>query len=147
MYSWIDNVILGIKDNYNAINVYELYDYLYIQIHKLEPSSILLRGNDSFYYRDMNNSEIVFIKNDLTEFMENFILLHELGHALLHTHIFEAAFNKSFINLDKIEKQANYFAFKMLNIEFDEIELEGMTIDQIANIIGLPCPLLSQLLL
>lgn len=147
MYIWIDNIILGIMDNYNTNNVYELYDYLNIHIHKLESSSILLKGNDSFYYRDLNDVEIVFIRNDLNEIMKNFILLHELAHALLHPHIYEAAFNKQFINLDKIEKQANYFAFKMLNIEFDEIESEGMTIEQISNMIGLPCPLLSKLLL
>ena len=147
MYLWIDNIILGIMDNCNTNNVYELYDYLEIQIHKLESSNILLKGNDSFYYRDLNDVEIVFIRNDLNEIMENFILLHELAHGLLHTHIYEAAFNKSFINLDKIEKQANYFAFKILKIKFDEIELEGMTIEQISNMIGLPCPLLSKLLL
>ena len=147
MYIWIDNIILGIMDNYNTNNVYELYDYLNIHIHKLESSSILLKGNDSFYYRDLDDVEIVFIRNDLNEIMKNFILLHELAHALLHPRIYEAAFNKQFINLDKIEKQANYFAFKMLNIEFDEIESEGMTIEQISNMIGLPCPLLSKLLL
>lgn len=147
MYSWIDNIILGIKDSGNTNNVDELYDYLEIRIQKLEPSNILLRGNDSFYYRDFDNKEIVFIRNDLDEVMERFILFHELAHALLHTHIYEAAFNKDFINKDKIEKQANYFAFKMLNIELDEIELEGMTIEQIANVIGIPSFLLSKLLL
>lgn len=147
MYVWIDNMILGAIDNYHTNNVYELYDCLDIRIHKLEPSNILLKGNDSFYYRDLNDSEIVFIRNDLNKIMENFILLHELAHALLHPHIYEAAFNKSFINLDKIEKQANYFAFKMLNIKFDEIELEGMTMEQISNMLGLPCDLLSKLLL
>ncbi|CUU47299.1 ImmA/IrrE family metallo-endopeptidase [Clostridium beijerinckii] len=146
MYAWIDNIILGIKDNDNYTNVYELYDYLEIEIVKLMPTNILLRGNDSFYYRDLNDKEIVFIRNDLNDTMEKFILLHELAHALLHTHIYEAAFNKNFINKDKIEKQANYFAFKMLNINLDKIELEGMTIEQISTYIGIPYNLLSNLL-
>ncbi|MBK1810551.1 ImmA/IrrE family metallo-endopeptidase [Clostridium sp. YIM B02505] len=145
MYSWIDDIISGIRENYNTDNVYELYDYLEIKIHKIEAANILLRGNDSFYYRDFNDKEIVFIRNDIKDTMEAFILFHELAHALLHTQICQAAFNKNFINLGKFEKQANYFAFKMLNVSFDKIELESMSIDQIASCIGIS-PKLSYLI-
>jgi Zn-dependent peptidase ImmA (M78 family) len=137
MYYWIDDIISGLKENYSTEDVYELYDYLDIKIHKIEADNILLSGNYSFYYRDLNDKEIVFIRNDIKGVMENFILLHELGHALLHTEVFQAAFNKNFSNIGKFEKQANYFAFKMLNIKLDMIELESMTIDQIASCIGI----------
>jgi Zn-dependent peptidase ImmA (M78 family) len=145
MYAWIDDIIWGLSEIYNTNNVYELYDILNIQIKKLEPSNILLYGNDSIYIRDYSGSELVFIRDDLSIESEKFILLHELGHALLHVDIFSAAFNRKFINKDKLEKQANYFAFKMLNIEFDAIELEGMTLEQISRCIGIPYEPLSQL--
>lgn len=145
MYSWIDNVISGIKENYNTKDVYELYDYLKIKIHKIESNNILLCGNDSFYYRDLDDNEVVFIKNDIKGIMEKFILFHELAHAILHTNVYQAAFNKNLTNLGKIEKQANYFAFKMLDIKFDEIELQNMSIEQISNYIGIPETLLNQL--
>jgi hypothetical protein len=48
MYLWIDNIILGIMDNCNTNNVYELYDYLEIQIHKLESSNILIKEMIAF---------------------------------------------------------------------------------------------------
>jgi Zn-dependent peptidase ImmA (M78 family) len=135
MYAWIDDIICGLSEIYNTNNVYELYDILNIQIKKLEPSNILLYGNDSIYIRD-----------DLSIESEKFILLHELWHALLHVDIFSAAFNRKFINKDQLEKQANYFAFKMLNIEFDAIELEGMTSEQISSCIEVPYKTLCQII-
>jgi Zn-dependent peptidase ImmA (M78 family) len=146
MYAWIDDIIWGLSEIYNTNNVYELYDILNMQIKKLEPSNILLYGNDSIYIRDYSGSELVFIRNDLSIESEKFILLHELGHALLHVDIFSAAFNRDFINKDKLEKQANYFAFKMLNIEFDKIELEGMSLEQISRCIGIPYEPLCQII-
>lgn len=138
MYSWIDNIIIGLKETYGTNNIYDLYDILRIQIIKLKPANILLNGNEAFYYRDYFDNEIVFIRNDLNLVYERFVLAHELGHALLHTHIYEAAFNKSLINTGKLEKQANYFAFNLLNIELDPVEYEGFTLDQITSTLCLP---------
>lgn len=119
MYNWINNILEGIRDTYDTDNIYELYDFLNIRIIKLEPNNILLGGNESLYNRDYFEMELVFIRNDLNLNHEKFILSHELGHALLHTHIYEAAFNKDLINVGKLERQANYFAFKFLNIDFN----------------------------
>ncbi|KGO13999.1 PTS N-acetylglucosamine transporter subunit IIABC [Clostridium botulinum] len=138
MYSWINNIIEGIKDTYNITNIHELYDYLEIKIIKLEPSNILLRGNESIYNRNYFGNEIVLIRNDLNLEYERFILAHELGHALLHTETYKAAFNKDLINCGKLEKQSNYFAFKLLNLDVDPIQFEGFTIEQIASSLYLP---------
>ncbi|RHW62696.1 ImmA/IrrE family metallo-endopeptidase [Clostridium botulinum] len=138
MYSWINNIIEGIKDTYNITNIHELYDYLEIKIIKLEPSNILLRGNESIYNRNYFGNEIILIRNDLNLEYEKFILAHELGHALLHTETYKAAFNKDLINCGKLEKQANYFAFKLLNLDMDPIQFEGFTIEQIASSLYLP---------
>lgn len=138
MYLWIDNILEGVKDTYNTNNIYELYGYLEIQMLKLRPNNILLKGNESFYCRDYFNSEVVFIRNDLNLEYEKFILAHELGHALLHVNTYEAAFNKDLLNTGKLEKQANYFAFKLLNLDIDPIQFEGFTIEQIASSLYLP---------
>lgn len=138
MYTWIDNIIGGINETCCTNNVYEIFDIMGICINKVDSNSILLRNNDSLYIRDYIGREIVFIRNDLDIILEKFILFHELAHALLHTELYEAAFNRNFINKDKLEKQANYFAFKMINIELDEIDLEGMTLEQISKYIGIP---------
>lgn len=140
---WIDNIVLGLIDKYNTRNVYELCDYLDIAIKKLDPTNILLRKKDAFYYRDFQDNEIIFIKNNLSLPLEKFILSHELGHALCNPDLLCAAF--TFSNKGKFEKQANYFALKISNIKFDEVELDGMTIEQIASCLELPYEPLKQL--
>ena len=145
MYSWIDDIVLGLKDSCKTDNVYEIYDELNIIIRKIDPSSILLNGNDSLYTRDYLDSEFVLIRNDLDENLERFILFHELGHALLHVDVVRAAFNQKCLNKHKLEKQANYFALKMLNLKFDSIEMEGMTLEQIASYMQIPYEPLLQL--
>lgn len=145
MYSWIDDIVLGLKDSCKTDNVYEIYDELNIIIRKIDPSSILLHGNDSLYTRDYLASEFVLIRNDLDENLERFILFHELGHALLHVDVVRAAFNQKCLNKHKLEKQANYFALKMLNLKFDSIEMEGMTLEQIASYMQIPYEPLLQL--
>ena len=96
-------------------------------------NNILLQGKEALYHRDFRGLEIVYIGDDLDFEYEKFVLAHELGHAILHVHIFEAAFNKDFINKGKLEKQAHYFAVKLLDINLDPIDYEGMTIKQIAG--------------
>ncbi|PWL53209.1 MAG: PTS N-acetylglucosamine transporter subunit IIABC [Clostridium cadaveris] len=145
MYSWIDDIVLGLKDSCKTDDVYELYDELNIIIRRIEPSNILLQGNDSLYTRGYLDSEFVLIRNDLDENLERFILFHELGHALLHVDVVRAAFNQKCLNKHKLEKQANYFALKMLNLKFDSIEMEGMTLEQIASYMQIPYEPLLQL--
>lgn len=130
---WIDKIVTGLKDTYDTSSIYELYDYLGIQIIKMDPCTILLQGNESLYFRDYCDNEIVFIRNDLNKTYEKFILAHELGHALLHTDIYCAAFNKKLLNVGKLEKQSNYFAFQLLGVELDPVEFEGFTLEQIAS--------------
>lgn len=142
---WIDNIITGLLETYETDNPYELCDYLEIRIVKLESNNVLLRNKDAFYYRDIEGNEVIFIRNNLNGILERFVLSHELGHALCNPSQLCAAF--TFSNKGKIEKQANYFAFKLSNIKFDEIELEGMTLKQISAYTGIPYKVLSQLFL
>lgn len=138
MYSWINNILLGLKDTYDISNIYDLFDCLNIKIVKLESNNILLQGNEAFYYRAYLGKELVFIKNDLYLEYEKFVLAHELGHAVLHTDIYEAAFSKRLLNIGKLERQANYFAFKLLDIDLDPITYQDFTIGQIASSLNLP---------
>lgn len=138
MYTWIDNYVIGLGETYNTYDIYELYNLLQIKIEKLDKDNILLQGNESIYYRDYFGLEIVFLRNDLNYEYEKFILAHELGHAIIHTDIYTAAFNKDLINIGKYEKQAHYFALKLLNIDLSTEEFDGLTIEQIAGILKLP---------
>ena len=132
-YDWINNCIIGLIELYNTRDINELYECLNIKIVKLQKNNILLQEGEAFYHRNYFNDEIVFIRNDLDYQYEKFVLAHELGHALLHTEIYTAAFNRDLVNKGKLEKQANYFAFKLLNIEIDSADFEGYTIEQVSK--------------
>lgn len=139
---WIDSIILGLIDSYSTNNVYELCDCLGIEIRYVEPSNIVLDGHEAYYFRNFNNSEIIFISNELDDSLKEFALKHELGHALCHDEL-SAAY--SLTNTGKLEKQANYFAIKLTNIKFDEVYFREMTLEQIASFLELPYEPLKQI--
>ncbi|MEG2342464.1 MAG: ImmA/IrrE family metallo-endopeptidase [Bacilli bacterium] len=138
---WINEIVDGILDTYKTNSPYELCKYFNINIEKVDQTSSILYKNDSVYYRNYYNSEIIFIKNDLYGYDEEFKLRHELGHAILHTDIC----NSRYMNIGKLERQANYFALALTGIKFDLVEMEGMTLQQIASSLRVPFEPLSQL--
>lgn len=135
---WIDDVIVGIHDTYYTSCPYELCNVLNIKIIYVDYKNLILAHNDSSYIRSFFGQEAIFIRDDLDLKCEKFILAHELGHAILHTNIQKAYYNKDLINKGKFEKQATYFAFKFLNIEFDPVEYNGYTMEQISSILHIP---------
>lgn len=130
---WVDDLIVGLVELYGTRNIYELYQQLDIQVIKLNRDHIFLKKSEAMYQRNYFDEEIVFVRDDLEHQYEKFILAHELGHALLHTQIVQAAYNKNLVNKGRLEKQADYFALKLLQIEIDTVEYEGYTIQQIAS--------------
>lgn len=138
---WIDNIANGLLDTFKTNNPYELCRLLKIKIIKVDNKNKMLLGKDSIYYRDYYDKEVIFIRDDLFGYDEDFILRHELGHAILHTDIN----NSYFTNIGKLDKQANYFALLLTGINFDEIEMSGMTLAQIASCVHVPYEPLAQL--
>ncbi|NBI07219.1 ImmA/IrrE family metallo-endopeptidase [Senegalia massiliensis] len=130
---WINEYIYGLIEHCKSSDIYEIYNALNINIKKIPKHSLMIEDNEALYMRDYFNQETVFIKDNLDFQYEKFVLAHELGHAILHTEIYQAAYNKNLINKGKLEKQADYFALKLLNIEIDSIDYEGYTIEQISK--------------
>ena len=138
---WIDDIVDGILEIYNTNNPYQLCRYLGIKIERVNHDNLMLCEKDSLYYRNYFDNEIILIRDDLYGYNEEFILRHELGHAILHLEIVDS----SFINIGKLDKQANYFALALTGVRFDEIEMSGMTLDQIASCANVPYEPLAQL--
>lgn len=130
---WVDDIIAGLVELYKTRNIHDLYQQLDIRVIKLNKDNVLLKKGEAMYQRNYFDEEIVFVRDDLEYQYEKFILAHELGHALLHTKTYQAAYNKDLINKGKLEKQADYFALRLLQIEIDSIDYEGFTIEQIAS--------------
>ena len=73
------------------------------------------------YIRNFLGIEVVFIRDNLHYQYEKFVLAHELGHAVLHVEIGTAAYSNKLINRGKLERQADYFAIKILDIKIDDV--------------------------
>jgi Zn-dependent peptidase ImmA (M78 family) len=138
---WVNEIVEGLLDTFKTNNPYELCRYLNIKIEKVTHNNPILQSNHSMYYRNYYEQEIIFIRDDLYGYDEEFILRHELGHAILHTEISSS----DFMNIGKLDKQANYFALALSGIKFDVIEMEGMTLMQIASCVNVPYEPLAQL--
>lgn len=142
---WIDLIVIGLVEQYGTRDVYELCDALGIEIRIVSFDNPLLRNCESHYYRNFNGQEIIFISNSIKYKTEkDFILKHELGHAVCNAEILYAAYSNK--NIGKIEKQANYFAMQLSNLELDDIGMYQMTCEQIAAYLQLPYDKVGELL-
>lgn len=137
---WINEIVDGLLDVYKTNSPYELCKYLNIKIERVKNTSPLLQGNDSIYYRNYYGKEVIFIRNDLYGYDEEFKLRHELGHAILHD-----IPSSRYINIGKLERQANYFALALTGIRLDLIEYKGKTLKEIASCENVPYEPLAQL--
>lgn len=137
---WINEIVDGLLDVYKTNSPYELCKHLNIKIERVESTSFLLQGNDSIYYRNYYGKEVIFIRNDLYGYDEEFKLRHELGHAILHD-----IPSSKYINLGKLERQADYFAIALTGFRLDLIEYKDKTLKEIASCENVPYEALAQL--
>lgn len=142
---WIDLIVIGLVEQYGTRDVYELCDALGIEIRIVSFDNPLLRNCESYYYRNFNGEEIIFISNAIKHKTEkDFILKHELGHAVCNAEILYAAYSNK--NIGKAEREANYFAMQLSNLDFDSIEMHQMTYEQISACLRLPYDKIGELL-
>lgn len=130
---WIDEYVDGVIDYCYSTDIFEIYNALSINIKRIDKDDSLLQGNEALYVRNYFGIELVLIRDDLPYKFEKFVLSHELGHALLHTEISQAAYDSKLINKGKLEKQADYFALKLLSIQIDDVYCLDLTKDQISR--------------
>lgn len=111
-------------------------------------SKNLINSSFKFLFFDFKATEIgreaIIIMNNLHYSYEKFYIMHELGHAILHPNIINS-WNENLANIGKLEKQANYFAFKLSKLKFDPISMKNFTIEQIASCLKVPEKALKQL--
>lgn len=127
---WIGDIVTGLVECYETDDVYELCDCLGISIVQKE-----LNGAGSFFLRNQNNDEFIFIDNSITGTRKREIIAHELGHAILHVDLNVAYYKSSLLLGSKLEKQANIFASELLlkSICDDNCIYDGMTYRDLAS--------------
>lgn len=130
---WIDKYVEGIIDYCNTNDVFEICKVLSIYISVINKDSFILKGSDAIYIRDYFDNEIIFIKEDLHYKYKKYLIAHELGHAILHVELETTAYSKGLVVRGKLERQADYFAIRLLDIELDRISLIGFNKEQLAS--------------
>lgn len=131
--TWIDNYVEGIEEYCSSRDPVEICRSLDILICHIDPNSFLLRNTEAIYFRSYLAQEIIFIGNDLPYPYEKYVLAHELGHAILHPDIDTAAYSNRLLSKGKLERQANYFATRLLDIKINSSAFEGYSVEEIAK--------------
>lgn len=129
---WIDEILNGLIEAVGSNNVYDIVSYLKINLLAVSPNSEILQDNLSMYTR-IGSFECIYLSDEVEN--KEFVIAHELGHAILHTEIAESFFNP-LLNKGKLESQANYFATKLLYRNLD-IEDGIETREQLARMLNI----------
>ena len=122
----------NIVNNYNTTNVKEICDYLDIEIAYTEFKAKTLESRLMI----VDGNGYIFVRPNLDERYENFLIAHELGHYILH---YDKNINFNFLKRiykTRLEKEANSFACKLLMSDINIKEQEN--IDFIAMEKGIP---------
>lgn len=129
---WIDEILTGLVESVGSRNVFDILSELNIYTFAVEPNNILLQGNQAIYNR-IGTFECIYYSNDISN--KEYVLAHEVGHAVLHTEESEMFYNP-LLNKGKLEKEADYFATKLLYSDL-EIEEGIETYQQLADKLGI----------
>ena len=79
------------------------------------------------YHHVKGSSKIICLNNNLTSEKQEFVLAHELGHAMMHSHIKISRFTRdSLYSTAKMEREANIFAALLLFGHRDNFTIEEL---------------------
>ncbi len=124
---------------YNTCNPYKLATLLNIEVLVMNLSLDMPKG----IFKKVLGTKFIIINSSrvLNEADKDFILAHELGHAIFHSS--DRAFflhDHTFYQRGRFEIEANKFAAELLidEKEIDEITLNEMTITQISSYFNVP---------
>lgn len=128
--SWIDEIIQGTIELYGTSDPFELCDFMGIVLQSTNRDSAILKEQHSMYIRNFCSRECIFYAEGMRYKRLKFYILHELGHALLHPYVMCSRHTNNL----KLERQANYFAFRMILRDCGEEE----TIERFALVNDIP---------
>lgn len=112
----------NIVNNYNTTNVKEICDYLDIEIAYTEFKAKTLESRLMI----IDGNGYIFVRPNLDERYENFLIAHELGHYILH---YDKNINFNFLKRiykTRLEKEANEFAIRFLTYDVNMDNYENL---------------------
>lgn len=136
--TWIKERVEKVVKRYHTNHPLELASFLHIHVIPFDLHEDVL----GFYMYDRRNKYIFYNKNlENNICMRNFIIAHELGHAILHTKLNTPYLKKNTLySIDKIEKEANRFAVELLLPDscIYDLKNNSMSIYETATTYGIP---------
>ena len=118
---------------YKTRNPYELVRALGIMLQYGEKMDNV-RG----FYLYANRIKLICLGNNLPDYIERFVLSHEIGHAILHRRSSTPFSQSTFYSIDKLEIEANKFAVELVISDETIMEHPDYTINHWAAFYGLP---------
>ena len=129
----IDNIVVGLVESAASRNLADILSELNIALYRIDESRPLLKGGYACYIESSKRNTI-YLSRDCPEEMRQFVIAHEIGHAVLHdVEIRHYGISK---RGDKEEEEADYFALRLLDPDWDMTEVEGYSSDQVATMLG-----------
>ena len=118
----IKKTVKELVDKYKTFDPFEIADQMGILVQKHPP------GRIGGYYMIYSGIKCICINSDIDDSkLENTIMAHELGHAILHADTEFMFFKGTLFSESKYEKQANCFAAELLipdSIIYDNPDLK-----------------------
>ncbi len=90
------------------------------------------------YFSTMCRQKQIHINSELDERRMLFTIAHELGHAVLHPHENTPFLKSTLLSVNKLERESNLFAVKLMISDEDLEMFQENTTPQLACIYGLP---------
>lgn len=127
----IKKLVSCYKKKFNTSNPFEIARQLHIEV------LIGDIGSRDGCYMYLKKHKCIFLNESLDEHLRNFVMAHELGHAIMHPKQ-NCYFirNNTFLLNSKIENEANKFAIELLISDEDIKENKDFTTKQIARLLG-----------
>ena len=127
----IKKLVSYYKKKFDTSNPFEIAKQLHIEV------LIGDIGSRDGCYMYLKKHKCIFLSENLDEHLQNFVMAHELGHAIMHPKQ-NCYFirNNTFLLNSKTENEANKFAIELLVSDQDIEEKRNFTLEQISRSLG-----------
>lgn len=130
---YIDEVVAGLKEYAGSERLRDILYALNIKIEAVPPEYVLLQGSPACYRKTLEGIEVIYLSDAVTEEEKEFIVGHELGHAVLHSET-GLVYYSPFQKLGPLEAEADYFAVRLLNLSPERVQ--GFTVQDYSALCG-----------
>ena len=108
----IDYIVEGLIESIGSSDLKDIISSLNIKL--------ITKNGITTQYVKKNGKQIIYLDSTLNEEIKPFVLAHEIGHAILHDEEI-IQYSPFDIVRTKTEREADYFAFKLLGKSIDPI--------------------------